>query len=567
MVIYAALVFQLAALISPALCSSNVTPVVYVGSDPAGPGSPYQFIPPTVAPNVGDTILFRWNISGNHSVTESSFSTLCQKMPESASPSTGDFVFKSPNDITTPERKLAITSAEPKWFFCEQTIATDLCRVGMVFAVNPPTTGERTFAAFQAAAVSGVRLYSSSLHVYSQAPSQLNLRSNPDGEITKKKPPIAAIVGGALGGLSLLSLSGFVLLFCRRKFSRKPVDNLSEAEQGLYPDVNLLDDDGQPARDEDASSQISSNTMAKASVMDPPTSALDTQPADPFRDTLSGGTSTDGHEPTAAIAPEGSFIQKVRQKLFGNHSMGTTTRVQRSPTTTPSRASTLSVDAAIPNNLLQEVVHDGASPGDGDIFSRLRLEFFKKTPHSEENVTDPQCTGSQSITATEARGSPPRNLRHSITSATAMSRRDPAPTIDAPSVLLGALGIDEPATDYTLPPPDDSFSASSEATNSNIPMSDSEAPTRSLSTMKRAQTRALSRDQQRTGTATDVLIQTIAGLQLLPGQGRVVSTDESTAVASELRDLREYIRVLEADLAAGRRAGEAPLTPPPGYEN
>lgn len=149
MVIYPALMFQLAALISPALCSSNVssrrhfsldsyrttylqvTPVVYVGSDPAGPGSPYQFIPPTVAPNVGDTILFRWNMSvsatfnlqslthphrsGNHSVTESSFSTLCQKMPESASPSTGDFVFKSPNDITTPERKLAITSAEREY--------------------------------------------------------------------------------------------------------------------------------------------------------------------------------------------------------------------------------------------------------------------------------------------------------------------------------------------------------------------------------------------------------------------------------------------------------------------
>ncbi|KAJ7146542.1 Isochorismatase-like protein [Mycena epipterygia] len=71
--------------------------------------------------------------------------------------------------------------------------------------------------------------------------------------------------------------------------------------------------------------------------------------------------------------------------------------------------------------------------------------------------------------------------------------------------------------------------------------------------MKRDQTRVIWCNQQR--SATDVLVQTPGGLQLMPRQSPVVSTDESRAVASELRDLREYIRVLEADLAAGRGAG------------
>jgi hypothetical protein len=94
-----------------------------------------------------------------------------------------------------------------------------------------------------------------------------------------------------------------------------------------------------------------------------------------------------------------------------------------------------------------------------------------------------------------------------------------------------------------------------------------EPPTisRSLSTMKRDQTRLLSRDRQH--SATDVLVQTPDGLHLTPGQGRVISTDESGAVASEVRDLREYIRVLEADLAAGgRNHGEFILAPPPSYD-
>ncbi|KAJ6449041.1 hypothetical protein C8R47DRAFT_373997 [Mycena vitilis] len=130
------------------------------------------------------------------------------------------------------------------------------------------------------------------------------------------------------------------------------------------------------------------------------------------------------------------------------------------------------------------------------------------------------------------------------------------------------------ASASVAPAPTSTSASTSASTTSPTPASSSSAPiptlaappsvTRSLSTMKRDQTQ-VTRDPEH--IATDVLVQTPGGLQLLPGQSRVVSTDESRAVASELRDLREYIRVLEADLAVGGRSGAGQvLPPPPSYD-
>ncbi|KAJ7488840.1 hypothetical protein FB451DRAFT_1521519 [Mycena latifolia] len=124
---------------------------------------------------------------------------------------------------------------------------------------------------------------------------------------------------------------------------------------------------------------------------------------------------------------------------------------------------------------------------------------------------------------------------------------------DQTRAILGELDDQGSNTPTYIAPPSDP------------PPSEAAPATRSLSTMKRDQTRVISRDQAR--GATDVLVQTPGGLQLMPGQSRIISTDESRAVASELRDLREYIRVLEADLAAGRHTPEyIPAAPPPSYD-
>ncbi|KAJ7656869.1 hypothetical protein DFH06DRAFT_465969 [Mycena polygramma] len=163
---------------------------------------------------------------------------------------------------------------------------------------------------------------------------------------------------------------------------------------------------------------------------------------------------------------------------------------------------------------------------------------------------------------------------------------DAVPPVEAPPAAAPAYAASASAPAYdasastttSAPAYDASASASTPASASPAPTSTSPTPasssasalaapptvTRSLSTMKRDQTH-VTRDPEH--TPTDVLVQTPGGLQLLPGQSRVVSTDESRAVASELRDLREYIRVLEADLAVGGRSGAGQvLPPPPSYD-
>ncbi|KAJ7463735.1 hypothetical protein FB451DRAFT_1493397 [Mycena latifolia] len=144
------------------------------------------------------------------------------------------------------------------------------------------------------------------------------------------------------------------------------------------------------------------------------------------------------------------------------------------------------------------------------------------------------------------------DIPQSASSSAPLARSFSTMKRDQTRAILGELDDQGSNTPTYIAPPSDP------------PPTEAAPETRSLSMMKRDQTRVISRDQAR--GATDVLVQTPGGLQLMPGQSRIISTDESRAVASELRDLREYIRVLEADLAAGRRTPEyIPAAPPPSY--
>jgi len=48
-----------------------------------------------------------------------------------------------------PAFNMTVPSTDPLWFYCAQAMH---CESGMVFAVNPPTSGNKTFTAFQASA-------------------------------------------------------------------------------------------------------------------------------------------------------------------------------------------------------------------------------------------------------------------------------------------------------------------------------------------------------------------------------------------------------------------------------
>ncbi|KAJ7343240.1 hypothetical protein DFH08DRAFT_937861 [Mycena albidolilacea] len=94
------------------------------------------FVPDHVVANVGDVIRFTF-MNGNHSVTQSSFETPCQRLPNGY-----DSNFLPGSGVTAPCPQWNLTiNTTPLWFFCAQTMhysrPTNHCADNMmVFAVN-----------------------------------------------------------------------------------------------------------------------------------------------------------------------------------------------------------------------------------------------------------------------------------------------------------------------------------------------------------------------------------------------------------------------------------------------
>ncbi|KAL5529354.1 hypothetical protein ACEPAG_5339 [Sanghuangporus baumii] len=125
------------AVISVVFAQNTIT--VQVG---ANGGLTYE--PSSVNASQGDTIAFQF-LAKNHTVTQSTFANPC-----TASGVDSGFFPVTANATEVPQWSFTVNNASaPLWFFCAQT---GHCARGMVFAVNP--TAERTFEAFQAAAMS-----------------------------------------------------------------------------------------------------------------------------------------------------------------------------------------------------------------------------------------------------------------------------------------------------------------------------------------------------------------------------------------------------------------------------
>jgi len=114
----------------------------------------------------GDIVEFAF-MGGNHSVVQSNFQNPCTPLgnlegtetifsgfqPSSANPSGEVMTF----NMTVP-------STDPLWFYCAQA---NHCQGGMVFAVNPNTTGSNTFDNYKKAS--------------SEAPSNIAPNFSPNG--------------------------------------------------------------------------------------------------------------------------------------------------------------------------------------------------------------------------------------------------------------------------------------------------------------------------------------------------------------------------------------------------
>ncbi|PFH52388.1 hypothetical protein AMATHDRAFT_173404 [Amanita thiersii Skay4041] len=108
----------------------------------------YTFHPNNFTAPKGTNVTFYIPNSGfDHSVTQSSFASPCTHLT-SADNSTVGF-----DSGLTSAKQFTITitdDTKPIWFHCKQV---QHCGLGMVGAINAPTTGNNTFEAFMAAAL------------------------------------------------------------------------------------------------------------------------------------------------------------------------------------------------------------------------------------------------------------------------------------------------------------------------------------------------------------------------------------------------------------------------------
>ncbi|KAG8808357.1 hypothetical protein FRC17_003989 [Serendipita sp. 399] len=143
---FSAALLAAVAAITPAL-GANIT--VIVGADRTGaPGLVFE--PQQITAAVGDFINFEFR-GGNHTVTQSSFDNPCTQQFNTVTQQNG---FTSPfMPFNAASGQIGVftlevtQTANPIWFFCARK---PHCKGGMYGAINPPTTGERTFAAFAA---------------------------------------------------------------------------------------------------------------------------------------------------------------------------------------------------------------------------------------------------------------------------------------------------------------------------------------------------------------------------------------------------------------------------------
>ncbi|TFK61949.1 hypothetical protein BDN72DRAFT_413790 [Pluteus cervinus] len=132
------LVFALTAI--PAVLAATLN--VQVGA-----GGKLKYDPEYVIAAPGDVVNFTFNPK-NHTVTQSAFNTPCVPLPGGAS---SGFNPVTANTNPLPTFQVHVTDTKPIWIHCEQA---NHCSSGMVFAINPPATGN-TFDAFKKLAVAG----------------------------------------------------------------------------------------------------------------------------------------------------------------------------------------------------------------------------------------------------------------------------------------------------------------------------------------------------------------------------------------------------------------------------
>ncbi|KAH8835164.1 hypothetical protein DL96DRAFT_1519823 [Flagelloscypha sp. PMI_526] len=103
------------------------------------------FDPAEVSAAPRDTVIFEIH-SKNHSVTQSTFTDPCRKKQDGF-----DSDLMPVADENGPFQTFSVTvnDTQPIWAYCKQKTPTSHCGAGMVFAINPVDSSERSFNAFK----------------------------------------------------------------------------------------------------------------------------------------------------------------------------------------------------------------------------------------------------------------------------------------------------------------------------------------------------------------------------------------------------------------------------------
>lgn len=103
------------------------------------------YTPDSITADVGDMVQFNF-MSENHTVTQSSFNTPCEKLANGVD---SGFMPNPGNSLNPPPMMMfQVNTTQPIWMYCRQK---GHCGKGMVFSINP--TAEKSQAAFKAAAI------------------------------------------------------------------------------------------------------------------------------------------------------------------------------------------------------------------------------------------------------------------------------------------------------------------------------------------------------------------------------------------------------------------------------
>ncbi|CAF9914511.1 MAG: hypothetical protein GOMPHAMPRED_008179 [Gomphillus americanus] len=135
-----------------ALAASGSSIVVHVVNvSVRGPNNTLTYSPQNTQAQPGEVVQFQFQ-NGNHSVAQSTFAQPCIPINNVMSNVTGFFsgFLPTPQPASSiPTYSVMVNNTKPVWFYCAQG---KHCEKGMVGAINAPTTGDKTVAAFAALA-------------------------------------------------------------------------------------------------------------------------------------------------------------------------------------------------------------------------------------------------------------------------------------------------------------------------------------------------------------------------------------------------------------------------------